>query len=161
MGLVRGKSDNIDSLRIAHYAMLNKGAAKLVRPSSFTLQLLKDLLTSRKRIDKALQAITVSVQELQRIDKTAGRELARLNAAALQGLKKSKQAIEKRMQELISGDEELNRIFQLVTSIKGVGPVLTTELLIYTHQLITDKEIDKQGLAATDIYDVIWQHLNM
>jgi transposase len=38
------------------------------------------------------------------------------------------------MQELIHSDAELERIFKLVTSIKGVGPVLTTELLIYTQQ---------------------------
>ena len=74
------------------------------------------------------------MRELGRIDKAAGKELAKLNAPALQGLKKSKQAIEKRMQELIHSDSELERIFQLVTSIKGVGPVLTTELLIYTEQ---------------------------
>ena len=134
MGLVRGKSDKIDSLRIAHYAMLNKDGAKLVSPSNTTLELLRDLLSNRKRIDKALQGISVSVRELGRIDKAAGKELAKLNAPALQGLKKSKQAIEKRMQELIHSDSELERIFQLVTSIKGVGPVLTTELLIYTEQ---------------------------
>jgi transposase len=134
MGLVRGKSDKIDSLRIARYALANKDRVKLASPSTATLQLLKDLLSGRKRLDKALHAISVSIRELQRVDKTAGKELAKLNAAALQGLKKSKQGIEKRMQELIAGDEELNKLFELVTSIKGVGPVLTTELLIYTHQ---------------------------
>ena len=134
MGLVRGKNDKIDSLRIAHYAMLNRDKAKLVSPSNTTLDLLRDLLSNRKRIDKALQGISVWVREISRIDKAAGTELSKLNAPALQGLKKSKQAIEKRMQELIHSDTELERIFQLVTSIKGVGPVLTTELLIYTQQ---------------------------
>ena len=50
MGLVRGKSDKIDSLRIAHYAMLNKDGAKLVSPSNTTLELLRDLLSNRKRV---------------------------------------------------------------------------------------------------------------
>lgn len=134
MGLVRGKSDKIDSLRIARYALVNKDKAKLVSPSNTTLQLLKDLLASRKRIDKALHAVRVSIRELQKVDKVAGKELAKLNTDAVKGLQKSKGAIEKRMQELIHSDTELERIFQLVTSIKGVGPVLTTELLIYTQQ---------------------------
>jgi transposase len=47
---------------------------------------------------------------------------------------KSKSAIEKRMQELISSDEELKTIFALATSVKGVGQVLATELLICTHK---------------------------
>jgi transposase len=134
MGLVRGKNDKIDSLRIARYAFANKDRAKLANPSTATLELLKDLLAGRKRLDKALHAIRVSVRELQKVDKAAGKELAKLNSPALQGLQKSKKALEERMKELIEGDEELARIFELVTSIKGVGPVLTTELLIYTHQ---------------------------
>jgi len=52
----------------------------------------------------------------------------------LKGLQKSKTAIEKRMQQLISSDTELKQIFALATSVKGVGPVLATELLIYTHK---------------------------
>ncbi|MBK7689722.1 MAG: IS110 family transposase [Bacteroidetes bacterium] len=35
--------------------------------------------------------------------------------------------------KLIEEDEELKNIFELVTSIKGVGKVLATELLVYTH----------------------------
>ena len=134
MGMTRGKNDKIDSVRIARYAMINRQAAKLVSPSDGTLQLLQDLLSGRKRVDKALQAIKVSLKELGAVDKAAGKELAKLNAPALLGLVKTKKAIEKRMQELIMADAELNRLYELVTSIKGVGPVLTTELLIYTHR---------------------------
>jgi transposase len=74
------------------------------------------------------------VRELVRVDKRSGCELAKLNKAALEGLRKSKTAIEKRMQELISSDPELLRIYALATSVKGVGKVLASELLIYTHK---------------------------
>lgn len=134
IGMIRGKNDKVDSYRIARYAMVNRDDAKLVSPSNATLQLLKDLLAARSRISKSIQAINVSVRELQKVDKASGRELARLNKAALEGLKKSKGAIEKRMQELINSDPELKQIFALATSVKGVGPVLATELLIYTHK---------------------------
>lgn len=74
------------------------------------------------------------MRELQKVDNAAGRELAKLNKAALEGLGKSKTVIEKRMQQLINCDAELKRIFELATSVKGVGKVLATELLIYTHK---------------------------
>ena len=48
------------------------------------------------------------------------------------------------MQELINSDGELNRIYELVTSIKGVGRVLATQLLIFTDQftrLTTPKQL--------------------
>lgn len=134
IGMTRGKSDKVDSYRIARYALLNKDAANLVSPSNQTLQLLGDLLAGRTRINKAIQSIKVSVRELAIADKRASTELAKLNKAALEGLRKSKTAIEKRMQELIQNDQELTRIFALATSVKGVGRVLATELLIYTHK---------------------------
>jgi len=134
IGMIRGKNDKVDSYRIARYAMVNADQAKLISPSNGTLQLLKDLLACRTRISKSIQSINVSVRELARIDKASGKELADLNKAALEGLRKSKTAIEKRMQELINSDSELNRIFTLATSVKGIGRVLATELLIYTHK---------------------------
>lgn len=134
IGMVRGKNDKVDSYRIARYALVNSDQAKLVSPSHATLRLLGDLLASRTRISKAIQSINVSVGELQRIDKIAGNELAKLSKAALEGLRKSKAAIERRMQELIHSDAELKQIFVLATSVKGVGQILGTELLIYTHK---------------------------
>jgi transposase len=134
IGMVRGKNDKVDSYRIAKYAMVNRDEARLISPSNQTLQLLKDLLASRTRIDKSIQSINVSVRELQKVDKLSGSQLAKLNKAALEGLKKSKTAIEKRMRDLINDDAELKQIFALATSVKGVGPVLATELLIYTHK---------------------------
>ena len=134
IGMVRGKNDKVDSYRIARYALVNSDQAKLVSPSHATLRLLGDLLASRTRISKAIQSINVSVGELQRIDKIAGNELAKLSKAALEGLRKSKAAIERRMQELIHSDAELKQIFVLATSVKGVGQILATELLIYTHK---------------------------
>lgn len=134
IGMIRGKNDKVDSYRIARYAMMNKDGSKLVSPSNATLQLLGDLLANRTRINKAIQSISVSVRELQKVDKRSGAELTKLNKAALEGLRKSKTAIEKRMKELISSDLELKQIFTLATSVKGVGTVLATELLIYTHK---------------------------
>ncbi len=133
MGMTRGKNDKVDSYRIARYAMTNGDKAKLVQPGNKTLQLIKDLMSSRKRIKKSIQSLKVSIKELKRVDKVSGRELELINKPALTGLMKSKQAIEKRMQELINSDEELKRIFQLVTSVKCVGPVLAIELMVYTH----------------------------
>jgi len=134
LGMIRGKNDKVDSYRIARYAMVNVDQVKLISPSNQTLQLLKDLLASRTRIDKSIQSIRVSVRELQKVDKLSGGELAKLNKPALEGLRKSKAAIEKRMLELIDTDPELKQIFALATSVKGVGPVLATQLLIYTHK---------------------------
>lgn len=144
MGMTRGKNDKVDSFRIARYAMTNADRAKLISLSNNTLQLLKDLMSSRERIHKAYQAIEVSIKEMERIDKLTGKELRRLNKAALNGLKKSKQGVEAKMLEIINQDPDMLKIYNLITSIKGVGAVLATELMVYTHlfqRLDTPKQL--------------------
>ena len=133
MGMTRGKSDKVDSFRIARYAMTNADRAVLVSMTSTSLQQLKDLMSSRSRILKALQAIKVSVKELSRIDKSTGKEVLKINSHAIKGLLKSKACVEKRMQEIIHQDEALNTLYNLVTSVKCVGNVLATELIVYTN----------------------------
>lgn len=133
MGMTRGKNDKVDSYRIARYAMTNADRAVYISMGSTTIQQLKDLMSNRERIAKAIQSIKVSIQELLRIDKLMGKELLKLNSFALKGLLKSKSAIEKRMLEIINQDEALKNLYDLVTSVKCVGNVLATELIVYTN----------------------------
>lgn len=133
MGMTRGKTDKVDAYRIARYAMTNEDKARLVKMSNSTIQQMKDLMSNRERLAKSYQSLNVSINEIERIDKKMGKELRKLNNRALNGILASKKSIEAKMQELIYNDEELKRMFELVTSIKGVGTVLATELLVYTE----------------------------
>lgn len=143
MGMTRGKIDKVDSFRIARYAMTNSDKAKLVTLSNKTIQLIKDLMTSRNRIKKSLQSIKISIKEMVSIDKATGKELLKLNKPALTGLTKSKEATEKRILALINSDEELKSIFDLATSVGGVGNVLATELMVYTHGFTRMTDVKK------------------
>lgn len=133
MGMTRGKNDKVDSYRIARYAMTNNDKAVLLKLSSTTLQKLKDLMSNRERLSKNYQSLKIAVQELTRVDKSMGKELEKLNASALKGILKSKEQIEKRMLQLINDDAELKTLFSLITSVKCVGDVLATELIVYTN----------------------------
>lgn len=133
MGMTRGKNDKVDSYRIARYAMTNNDKAVLLKLSSGTLQKLKDLMANRERLSKNYQSLKIATQELIRVDKSIGKELEKLNDAALKGILKSKVKVEKRMLQLINEDEELKTLFSLITSVKCVGDVLATELIVYTN----------------------------
>lgn len=133
MGMTRGKNDKVDSYRIARYAMTNNDKAVLLKLSSATLLKLKDLMANRERLSKNYQSLKIATQELLRVDKSIGKELMKLNDAALKGILKSKVKVEKRMLQLINEDEELKTLFSLITSVKCVGDVLATELIVYTN----------------------------
>ena len=133
IGIARGKNDKIDSYRIARYAMTNKDKAILLKLSTQTLVKLKDLMANRERLCRSYQSLKVSAEELIRVDKASGEEVKNLNQVALKGIQQSKLSVEKRMLELISEDEDLKELFDLITSVKCVGNVLATELIVYTH----------------------------
>lgn len=133
LGLSRGKNDKIDSKRIAEYACRFADKANLECVYAKNMQKLKDLLSSRDRLNKALQSIRVSVKELTKIDAEQGKSLKLLNLPAINGIKQSIKEVEQSMEDLIMSDDRLKDIFLLSTSIPGVGAILTMKLLVYTH----------------------------
>jgi transposase len=133
LGLNRGKNDKIDSKRIAEYACRFTDKVNLEGMYEKNLQKLKDFLSSRDRLNKALKSIQVSIKELVKIDHHQGQSLMELNLPAIDGIKQSIKVVEASMEKLIMSDERLRELFVLSTSIPGVGSILTMKLMVYTH----------------------------
>ncbi|MBC3538932.1 IS110 family transposase [Rufibacter sediminis] len=133
IGMVRGKDDKVDAQRIARYALLHQSQAKCVNLSGVTLERLKDLQANRSRLQKALQSIKVTIKELLAVDPVSGKTLEQVNKKAVQGLEKSMEQVEEKMQEFIAKDDALKGKYDLLTSVKGVGKVLAVSLLVYTQ----------------------------
>jgi len=133
IGLNRGKNDKIDSLRIAQYAKLHAGNATLSQFTNKTLYKLKDLLSLRKRLINSLKAHTIPLKEIKLIDPIQYKELSRISRSAINGLEKSIKGVDEAMMRTILEDEDLTALFNLATSVKGVGKILTCYLLVYTN----------------------------
>lgn len=133
IGLNRGKNDKIDSLRIAQYAKLHAGNATLSQFTNKTLYKLKDLLSLRKRLINSLKAHTIPLKEIKLIDPVQYKELSRISRSAINGLEKSIKGVDEAMMRTILEDEDLTALFNLATSVKGVGKILTCYLLVYTN----------------------------
>lgn len=133
LGMTRGKSDKIDSFRIAAYAQTYQGKARIVTTHKKILDQLQDLLSARDRLVKAKKRLLVPIKELTRIDKTQGRNLDIACHPAVEGLKKAIRRVERRIKDLLKEDPEVGQQYELVTSVKGVGPVLALQLIVYTH----------------------------
>lgn len=52
----------------------------------------------------------------------------------MKGLEKDLLAIEDQMKDIIDGDDDLKKLYSLVTSIIGIGFVTAVNLLIYTNE---------------------------
>lgn len=132
-GLIRGKSDKIDAQRIARYAYLYQNKAQIMQISILTLEKLKDLQANRKRLMKALQMLRVSSEELKKFDASTAKVVDKVNREAIRGLEKSLDKVDEQILTFINDDESLKQKYDLMLSVKGVGKVLATMLLVYTH----------------------------
>lgn len=133
IGLARGKSDKIDAERIARFAMVHQQEAKLVKITHPTLERLQYLMRLRARLLKSKLSQERAISETEHFDKKAANEMKRLSKASLEGLATSLKKVEEKMLEVIEMDKEVRALYELITSVKCVGKVLATDLIVYTH----------------------------
>jgi len=139
-GLQRGKSDQIDAVRIAQYACKNSSELRLWQPKREVIQRLKHLSGLRNRVINARKQLTVALNETIGFDKNAACECKKLCKASLKALDDDIKRIEVKMDQVIASDTELKKLFSIVTSVEGIGKVTATEMIITTNEFkdITD-----------------------
>ena len=69
LGLVRGKNDKIDALRIATFAYKNVDNIKLWIPERKVVKTLRGLLSTRERLVQAIENLTIPIGESKEFDK--------------------------------------------------------------------------------------------
>lgn len=141
MGLVRGKNDKIDAIRIASFIEKNYATLPPWKPLPDAIKKIKILLSERNlRINqkKQLDQQTASYGLLKGTG--LDQSLKKLNQQLIKNLKAQIEVLEKEIQSIIQADETLSIQAELVGSIPGVGKVLTWMLLSATEgfQRITE-----------------------
>ena len=136
--MVRGKSDTIDASRIASYVELHHKQLKPYVIPTESIQKVKLLVTQRARLVKQRSAIKTSEKEVI----AAGiveitKSIKKLNKELIIHINEVIKNLEKTISQLISIDLELNKLYDLITSVPGVGKVLAWELIVKTNGVKT------------------------
>ncbi len=134
-GMQRGKNDHIDSIRIAEYACMKKDKAVLWQPPREILLQINDLLTLRDRLIESRKSLKQPIKEF----KDAGfKDTANLIESRCSGTLKSLDKeiiqIEKELDKMIKKDSNLKRLFNLATSVPGIGKITAMSLLYFTNE---------------------------
>ena len=109
-GLVRGKDDSIDSYRIATYALRHIDKHILWTPTNKSLENIKQLFSSRERLQKAITLIEVPIEESKNIvDKKTYQMLKNSCKKALISLKADLKKINEDLESLILQEESLKK----------------------------------------------------
>lgn len=134
-GLQRGKSDRIDAQRIAEYAFRFRDRMRLWQPPRQLLQDLTNLSSLRQRL------LSVRSQLQQPIDEQVGfinsksqKLLVKNCQASLKAINTDLEHVDHQINMLIQQDEQLNQLFNLMTSIPGIGLVTATEVVLATNE---------------------------
>ena len=134
-GMTRGKSDQIDAERIAQYAYTFREKAKLWKPQDEMIKKVKTLITMRDRLQSSIKQLTVPLEENSAfMDKELARMEKRGFRNTLQALKKDMALVEKMLKQTMDGDAQLKELFQLVTSVDGVGPIVAVNVIAVTNR---------------------------
>lgn len=149
MGLIRGKSDKVDAQRIASFAFKNQFEATLWQPERKTITELKQLVALRERLLNNKVALTMPVQENGPfMDKKIVDQIKQLSRSSVQALTQSIKKVEKAIKDLIQSDPTLKRLFEIVTSVPGVGQVTATKIIAVTNEFINISEPKKFACYA-------------
>ncbi|MES2458769.1 MAG: IS110 family transposase [Bacteroidota bacterium] len=134
VGLTRGKNDKVDAERIAVYAYKERESIRMWEPPRAIIKKLKQLTTLRNRLVRTKKALTVPVKEIKSFDRAGGRAIEEICKGTLRHIAKDLEAVEKLILDTIKSDPNLKRLFQISTSISGIGTVTAIEIIISTNE---------------------------
>ena len=135
LGLQRGKNDKVDAIRIAQYAYRFNDEVKLWQPAREVVDRLKHLAALRERLVETRKRLLTPVEELSKVgNETMAKVLEKAMRKTMNGLDKDLEAIEMQMKDVIDGDDDLRRLYELVTSVVGIGFVTAVNLIVYTNE---------------------------
>lgn len=132
-GIVRGKTDRLDAGMIARYAWLHQEELVLSTPKEQDIQELGRLLSFREQLVRDRTGKMSSLKEMQSLLSSPSTDsCCKIITKTIHYLTKQIEALEARIKVLMKSDESLKKNFDLLNTLKGVGLVLSCQLLYHT-----------------------------
>lgn len=145
LGIIKGKSDPIDAGRIREYGERFNDKLTFKSYDTEDIAELKSLYALRSQLVKARKVIRTGEHSRTKAPmQSIG--VKRHSETVLKQLDKEIEAVDIEMADIIKADDELNENYGFATSVKGIGPVIATDLIIKTGNF---KTIDTARKAAS------------
>lgn len=133
-GIVRGKTDRLDAGMIARYAWLHKEELTLSIPKDRAMQELGRLLSFREQLVRDRTGKISSLKEMQSILNSPSTDsCCKIITKTISYLTKQIEALEARIKDLMQKDVLLKKNFELLNTLKGVGLILSCQLIYHTN----------------------------
>jgi transposase len=144
-GLQRGKNDQVDAFRIAQYAYKNRETLRLWQPKRQVITKLKELAALRSRLLNAKKQLSVPINETALFDKALAKQTLALCENTAVAINNDLKKVEAAIDQLVANDDHLKRLFEIVTSVQGIGKITATAMIVCTNEF---KDINEPSKFA-------------
>jgi transposase len=134
LGITRGKNDQIDSQRLCSYCY--KLADEIITTPALNpvFMKLKDMITSREKLVSQVNTIRVYINELKASNtREVQQMMEKAHSAAINGINESIKLLEANILQVINEDKALNKNYNLLVSVPGIGHVTAVYLICCTN----------------------------
>lgn len=134
LGLIRGKNDKVDAVRIAEYGWLRREQLKAEEPCSECVVKVKFLLSLRSKMVRERSGYMCRLKEIRNAGEHEKSDpIIRLHLRLIANLTKEIKTVEQQIREFINSDEGLKQTSELIKSIKGVGQIVAAYMICCTN----------------------------
>ncbi|WP_461461449.1 IS110 family RNA-guided transposase [Mucilaginibacter sp.] len=135
IGMIRGKNDKDDAVRIAMYAQKNSAELRQWVPKRTAVSNLDKLLTIRERLLRVAVALRVPLNEQASfIGRNESKLYGKLCEQGIKGVKLDINGVDQSIKQLIDTDEHLKKLNAIITSVPCVGVITAMQIIITTNE---------------------------
>lgn len=131
IGVVKGKSDKKDAVLIGDYAIKNLANLNFYIPERKIISEQKYLDVALERLENARKQLLSSRKCYEEFNLLPFDQSYVLTLASID---KDIKNIKERISNLVLQDERLNHLYQIVTSVPGIGDKIFRSIIIYTNE---------------------------
>ncbi len=132
-GFTRGKSDPVDSSRIADYSKRFSDRVRLHQLKSANHVELETLSHARESLIQVQNQLATQIKEAEKFDPKKAEVLEQSFRTILESTKQKLKEVNKQINLKIKENEEVNKSIELITSIQGIGRETALAMVLVTR----------------------------
>jgi transposase len=146
LGVVRGKNDKIDAMRIADYGWLRRDSLVADPETDREIRTLQELLSLRSKLIRDRSGYICRIKEMKATG--ADTELLKIEQQVVDFLNRKVKVVNEKIKTLIKQNKAIRKTCELLMSIKGIGWIIAASMISCTSNFSRFKNARKFNCFA-------------
>ncbi|RZK59761.1 MAG: IS110 family transposase [Pedobacter sp.] len=135
LGNIRGKTDKIDSQRIATFLFKNRDRLNFWKPKRPIIEELKNLTTLRTRLSSIQVALKTPLKENAiYISKTSTKQHQSICQNTINSISSDLENLNNLIKSVWSSDEKIKNLMKIITSVPSIGEVTALHIILNSNE---------------------------